>query len=73
MNLFDRIRKNVRDTQRAADVGGNLADTGMSEEQALEQFTQEAQTYYGPDASLSDLEAFSDSAYFEFLHARGLA
>lgn len=71
--LVGNIQSNIRDTNAAADIGGNLADKGLSEEEALEAFANEARTYFGPDASASDLEAFSDTAYFEFLHSRGLA
>jgi hypothetical protein len=73
MSWFGKIVSNIRDTNAAADVGENLADSGLTEEEALEAFAQEARTYFGPDASQSDLEAFSDTAYFEFLHSRGLA
>lgn len=72
MGIIERIKRNIRDTNAAADVGCNLADTGISEEQALEKFSQAARQYHGDDASASDLEDFSDTALFEFLHARGL-
>lgn len=71
--LVGNIQNNIRDTNAAADIGGNLADQGLSEEEALEAFAQEARTYFGPDASASDLRDFEDTALFEFLHSRGLA
>jgi hypothetical protein len=73
VSWFEQIKANIRDTNAAADIGGNLADKDVSEEEALEAFAQEARTYFGPDASAKDLQAFSDTAYFEFLHSRGLA
>lgn len=70
--IVSHIASNVRDTNAAADVGVNLAETDISEEDALKRFQEEAQSYHGEEASASDLEAFSDTAYFEFLHSRGL-
>jgi hypothetical protein len=73
MNLLARIKKNIKDVQCAADIGGNLADSDVSEELAVERLSKEAYAYCEPGASQQDLDAFFDTAYFEFLHSRGLA